>query len=65
MLEIENMAATINLIDWDSVFYYIASGNYPSVGKTFWKNINKVSGEHHVKIGSDGDVQDKNRTMIK
>lgn len=63
MIDIENLAANINMIDLDSVYYYIASGNYPPVENTFWKSIRKVSGEHHVVISNGGGVQDKKWTF--
>ncbi len=63
MIDVENLAASANQIDYDSVYYYIASGNYPPMESAFWKNIHKVSGEHHVIIFKDGRVKDKKWTF--
>ena len=64
MIDIENLAATSDQMDLASVYYYIASGNYPPLENTFWKNIHKISGEHHVKIFANGQVEDVKWTFM-
>ena len=54
MIDIENIAADSNQMDIDSIYYYIASGNYPPLEFTFWDNIKKIPGEHDVIIDRAG-----------
>ncbi|KHM52656.1 hypothetical protein NZ47_03385 [Anaerovibrio lipolyticus] len=64
MKELENKVASTDQIDWDTVYYYVASGNYPPVERTFWKKILKVSSEHHAIIASDGCLENKKWTFF-
>ncbi len=41
-----------NEVDFDSCFYYISTGNYPPVERTFFKNIKKVPAENILEFGN-------------
>ena len=65
MIEVEEAVAESEMeIDYDSCFYYISTGNFPPVNRTFWKNINKVPGEHDVILGFSGVISDVKWTFF-